>query len=130
MLMKRVKGALRATCIGAVLALASPAAAQEAPIAITGVTLIDGTGRAPRANVTVVIDKGRIARTGGAVPKDATRIDGTGRFLLPGFIDSNVHATVYGNPARRDTSSRSASSSGPDRCASCSARGGRPDGTR
>jgi len=104
--MKRVKGALRATCIGAVLALASPAAAQEAPIAITGVTLIDGTGRAPRANVTVVIDKGRIARIGGAVPKDATRIDGTGRFLLPGFIDSNVHATVYGNPARRDTSSR------------------------
>ena len=42
----------------------------------------------------------------GRLPAGVRIIDGRGRYLLPGFIDSNVHATVYGNPARRDTSAR------------------------
>jgi imidazolonepropionase-like amidohydrolase len=88
-------------------ALAAPAAAQP-PLAIVGATLIDGTGRPARPNVTVLVDQGRIRAIGAAVkvPADAIRIDGTARFLLPGFIDSNVHGTVYGNPARRDTSAK------------------------
>ncbi|BAK67846.1 putative hydrolase [Sphingobium sp. SYK-6] len=84
------------------MALAGP------PVLISGVTVIDGTGVAPRPDQDVLIDKGRIAAIGQGLsaPRGATRVDGRGRYLLPGFIDSNVHATVYGNPARRDTSSR------------------------
>ncbi len=33
-------------------------------------------------------------------------IDGAGRFLVPGFFDNNAHLTVYGQPARRDTSAK------------------------
>lgn len=75
-------------------------------IAIIGATVIDGTGAVPRRNMTVLIDRGRIvsiARGAATVP-GAQVIDGRGRFLLPGFIDSNVHVSVYGQPARRDTS--------------------------
>ncbi len=76
------------------------------PIAITGVTLIDGTGAAPKRDMTVRIENGRItsiAKSGGIIT-DAHVIDGRGRYLLPGFIDSNVHVSVYGQPARRDAS--------------------------
>ncbi|WP_420144324.1 amidohydrolase family protein [Sphingobium sp.] len=70
--------------------------------------MIDGTGAAARAGQDVLIADGRIVATAGKLkaPANAREIDGHGRYLLPGFIDSNVHATVYGNPARRDTSSR------------------------
>jgi len=89
---------------------ASTATRAEAPasgrIAITGVTVIDGTGAAPRPNMTVRVESGRIVSIteGGGRVTDATVIDGRRRFLLPGFIDSNVHVSVYGQPARRDTS--------------------------
>ena len=65
------------------------------PLAITGVTLIDGTGRPPLANATVVIDGDRIARVGatgdGPPPDGAEIIDGRGRFLIPGLTDMHVH---------------------------------------
>lgn len=74
---------------------------------ITDVTLIDGTGAAPKPHMTVRIENGRIASiapNGGKAPSGVRVVDGRGRYLLPGFIDSNVHVSVYGNPARRDTS--------------------------
>jgi imidazolonepropionase-like amidohydrolase len=81
-------------------------AAAAEPIAITNVTVIDGTGAGPRAGMTVAIDNGRIVsvKKGGAAPTGARVIDGKGKYLVPGFVDSNVHGTVYGNPKRRDTS--------------------------
>ncbi len=62
-------------------------------IAIRGVTLIDGTGRAPVPGVTVVIDGSRIRDVGTTVtaPAGATVIDGTGKFLIPGLIDAHIH---------------------------------------
>lgn len=89
-----------------IAAAATPAAAQE--ISITNVTVIDGTGAPPRPGMTVRVSGGRIASVtkSGSAPGGAQVIDGTGRYLLPGFIDSNVHGTVYGNPARRDTSAK------------------------
>jgi imidazolonepropionase-like amidohydrolase len=63
--------------------------------AITGATLIDGTGREPVRNATVVIDDGRITRAGaGEPPRDAQVIDAGGRTVMPGLIDSHVH--LYG----------------------------------
>ena len=65
------------------------------PLAITGATLIDGTGRPPLANATVVIDGDRIARVGptaeGPPPDGAEIIDGRGRFVIPGLTDMHVH---------------------------------------
>lgn len=109
-LMARIKCTLRGMSVGlAGLVLSTtPAAAQET-VAITGVTLIDGTGAPPRRDMTVVVADGRIkavAKADARLPDGARVVDGRGRYLLPGFIDSNAHVTVYGNPSRRDTSVR------------------------
>jgi imidazolonepropionase-like amidohydrolase len=69
--------------------------------------VIDGTGAAPKPHMTVRIENGRIvsvAPSGTKAPSGTQVIDGRGRYLVPGFIDSNVHVSVYGNPSRRDTS--------------------------
>lgn len=98
---------VRRVGLAVLLCLHTGLAAQT--IAITNVTIIDGTGAQPRANRDVIVEGGKIRSeraTGAALPASATRIDGTGQYLLPGFIDSNAHASVYGNPNRRDTSSR------------------------
>ena len=98
-----ISRSLAAVCLAAAV---MPAKAQE--ISIINVTVIDGTGAAPKPGMTVRISDGRIASiiSGGNVPRGSQVIDGAGKYLLPGFIDSNVHGTVYGNPARRDTSAK------------------------
>jgi hypothetical protein len=68
---------------------------QERILAIKGGTLIDGTGRAPVENSTIIIEAGRFARVGrGAdivVPPGAAVIDVAGKTVLPGFIDGHGH---------------------------------------
>ena len=63
--------------------------AQSVAVAITNVTIIDGTGSAPRPNTTVIVNGGRITTVGGAsrvrVPQDAIVVDGNGKFLIPGL---------------------------------------------
>jgi imidazolonepropionase-like amidohydrolase len=73
--------------------LAVRAAAQaDSLTVVTNVTVIDvGAGRA-RSGMAVVIDRGRIvsvAPTAGA--SRGRRIDGTGKFLIPGLWDMHVH---------------------------------------
>ena len=82
-------------------------AASQEMIVITDVSVIDGTGNPVRPGMTVEIENGRISRI---VPSDnatvsdsAIVLDGAGKYLLPGFIDSNVHTSVYGNSTRRET---------------------------
>ena len=86
--------------------LAVMAVHAETEIVISDVTVIDGTGAGP-TRATVLIRDGRIheiARSLGEGPGgDAIRIDGSGKYLLPGFIDTNVHASIYGNSTRRET---------------------------
>ena len=76
-----------------VLAMTAGLGAQGTVIAIRGVTLIDGTGRAPVAGATVVIEGGRIRDVGTTItaPPGATIIDGAGKFLIPGLIDAHIH---------------------------------------
>ena len=68
--------------------------------AITGATLIDGTGGAAIADAVVVITGDRITAVGPKasvpVPAGATVIDAAGQFIVPGFIDTNVHLSLYG----------------------------------
>ena len=63
--------------------------------AITGVTLIDGTTRAPMQNAVVVIDGSRITQAGPPasviVPAGANVIDGRGKFVIPGLADMHHH---------------------------------------
>lgn len=79
-------------------AFASPAVAAAQTFVVRGVTLIDGTGAPPLPDAVVVVKDGRIAAVGPAssttVPGDATTIDGGGRTLLPGFVDTHAHLTV------------------------------------
>ena len=72
-------------------------------IAVVGGTLIDGTGRDPVRNATVLIDGERIAAvgTGVAVPKGAQVIDAAGRTILPGIIDCHVHGTYRARDMRQ-----------------------------
>jgi imidazolonepropionase-like amidohydrolase len=60
---------------------------------ITGATLIDGTGRDPMSNATIVVEDGRIAQVGRkrSVPRGAQVIEAEGLHLLPGLIDTHVH---------------------------------------
>jgi hypothetical protein len=70
-------------------------ALDAAPLVLSGVTVIDATGAAPRPHMAVVIDKGRIADLGkvGTVvaPERARVLDASGKFLIPGFWDMHVH---------------------------------------
>src|SRR5262249_41166579 len=74
---------------------------SNAVVAIVGATVIDGTGAPPIANATMVMKDRRIAAIGAkgsvAVPQGATVIDGTGKYVTPGFIDTNVHISMYAN---------------------------------
>lgn len=91
-------------CAAAMLLMAlvgAPASAQanDRTIAIVGATVIDGNGGPALANATVVVENGRIAAVGPAgdteVPAGARRIDGSGGYVTPGFIDTNVHVSLY-----------------------------------
>ena len=73
-------------------------------IAIVGATLIHPERELPAAvatNSTIIINGNRIERVGPAgstpVPKDATRIDGKGKWVVPGLIDAHVHFFQSGN---------------------------------
>jgi imidazolonepropionase-like amidohydrolase len=70
--------------------------ASVEPFAIVGVSTIDPTQSAARRDdQTILIENGRIAAIGPrasvTVPRNARRIDGAGRFVIPGLWDSHVH---------------------------------------
>ena len=64
--------------------------------AITNVRLIDGNGGAPVENACVIVKGDRVLFAGeqrdAKIPGDAQRIDGSGKSLLPGLIDSHFHS--------------------------------------
>jgi imidazolonepropionase-like amidohydrolase len=78
---------------------------DRAPAAIVGGRIIDGTGRDPIDNGVVVVDGSRIASAGAArsvaIPRDAKRLDATGRTVLPGVIDCHVHGTYRARDTRQ-----------------------------
>jgi len=102
------------------LAGAAPAAAQrydvlkprtremvtvaEPVVALTHVRVIDGTGAAPLAEQTVVIENGRIAAVGPAgsvqVPAGARVLDLPGHTVIPGLVGLHNH-TFFTTPRRR-----------------------------
>ncbi len=65
---------------------------------IRDVELIDATGREPDGRLDVLVEDGRIAKTGdvGVVATDVAVIDGAGTTLLPGLTDAHVHFALIG----------------------------------
>ena len=83
---------MRTLLIATVAGAAVLAGQGTTPLAITNVTIIDGTG-APGRPGTVVVRDETIAEVlaAGAPPAGARVVDGTGRFLIPGLWDMHVH---------------------------------------
>jgi len=63
--------------------------------AFVGGTLIDGTGANPVSDAAVVVRDGRILAVGATstveIPDDAERIDISGRYIMPGLINTHGH---------------------------------------
>ena len=82
------------------LAVVPALAAGQDVTAIVGATIIDGNGGPPIEDGTIVISGNRITAVGLRsrvdVPRGANVIDGSGKYVTPGFIDSNVHLSLYG----------------------------------
>ena len=65
--------------------------------AFTGATVIDGTGRAPIPNATIVVSDGRVVAAGAdgvTVPAGAERIPLDGKFVIPGLINTHGHVNA------------------------------------
>lgn len=101
-------GALPAT-LALVAAFAFHPSHAQAPAAgstaLTGARVIDGTGRAPLEQATIVISNGRIQAVGASiqVPSGATRVDMSGKTIMPGMINAHGHLNylkVTGGPIR------------------------------
>jgi len=80
---------------GAALLLIAATSLAAQNIAVTGATVIDGTGKAPIADGVVVITNGRISAVGKAgtvqVPASTRTIDARGKYVIPGLMDANLH---------------------------------------
>ena len=67
-------------------------------IALTGARIIDGTGRAPLQQGTIIINNGRIEAVGTPdavkIPPGATRVDLSGKTVIPGLISAHSHLNV------------------------------------
>src|ERR1700735_3581618 len=89
------RGLLILVFFAALLGMTSAANAQsKSPIAIEHVTLIDGTGRPAIPDATVIIEGDRItrvSRTPIEIPAGAQKIDGRGKYLIPGMMDVHIH---------------------------------------
>src|SRR6185503_13882047 len=99
----RVEASMRRTkltvwvAVAAAVAVWSAHASGQAPAnrvtAFQGARVIVGDGRV-LDNATIIVDGGRITRvaTGNVqAPQGATRVDLSGKTVMPGIVDSHVH---------------------------------------
>ena len=81
-------------------AFPAPESTPAPPLALVGGTLIDGTGRPPLTDASVLLGKGRITcagtRAACPVPPGTDVVDVRGRWLVPGLIDAHVHFSQTG----------------------------------
>jgi imidazolonepropionase-like amidohydrolase len=84
-----------AVSLGVILAL--PLSAQVT--ALTGATIIDGNGGSPISDGVILITDKKITaigpRSSVTIPPGVRRIDVTGKYVLPGLMDANVHLVPW-----------------------------------
>ncbi|MGW4771032.1 amidohydrolase family protein [Nocardia sp. NPDC004278] len=89
-------GAIASGVVGGAPAGADPGAAEPISV-LSGATLIDGTGAAPRPDTTIVLAGDRIVAVGGfadlPLPPQVRLVDLTGKFVIPGLWDMHTHVT-------------------------------------
>lgn len=100
---------MRKIVLSALLLAVTPAYAADPPPAIyDDVTLIDGTGTAPKPHMAIVVADGHIAQIlpsadiatlrAQAAYKNAQMVDVHGDTALPGLIDTHVHLATDPDP--------------------------------
>ena len=97
------------TILAAGVALAATSAAAE-PVLYRNATLIDGTGAPARPGMSVLVDGEKIAAVGPATelkaPAGARVVDLSGKYLLPGLIDSHEHLATPPNRIQAEATLR------------------------
>src|SRR4051812_26907573 len=90
-----LKSEVKTALLIAVLATASPAMAAD--LLIENVTVVTPDRTQPLANQSVLIHNDRIAQISAKAikpPAGTARLNGSGKFLTPGLMDSHVHLTT------------------------------------
>lgn len=88
---------------GAIAASARQPQSPGQSVLVRGGTLIDGTGSAPKRDTAVFIEGGRIREIGPSEQltrkhNNARVVDATGKYVLPGLIDSHIHYAGWETP--------------------------------
>ena len=96
---------IRTTLAVAIALITAAAGPARAAYTIEHVTVIDGTGARPKADMTVVTDGDRITTVipSALAGKPVGRvIDGRGKFLIPGLMDVHIHLAGWRWDAKHD----------------------------
>ncbi len=106
---------LRAWLCAAAALLGAGGAARAETYTFQHVTLIDGRGHAPRADMSVVVQDGRfveVAPTAQAGPPMGRVIDGRGKYLIPGLMDIHIHLKGFSRAGKAWTTANRPASGG------------------
>ena len=82
------------TIVSCLLLIACAIPAPRSGLVISNVTVVSPERAAPLEHAYVRIVDGRIVELDTRRLRGATEIDGTGRYLIPGLIDSHVHLAL------------------------------------
>ncbi len=100
----RLLSGISLCALGLTFAGAAVAAAGDGATLYSDATVIDGTGAPPRPHQDILVRGQRIAAVAPhgtiAGAGSAQRVDATGRFIIPGLIDSHVHLATPPDAAR------------------------------
>ncbi len=75
-----------------------PSAFSQENLAVVNVTVITGTDQPARHHATVLVQGRKIVSVSGksdTLPKNTTVIDGTGKYLIPGLWNNDLHGPAY-----------------------------------
>jgi imidazolonepropionase-like amidohydrolase len=90
------------TALGFFVSQTSGQQAPAGPIAIVNVDVLPMDRDRVLRGQTVVVENGVITRIApGDAPPSARRVDGTGKFLIPGLMDLHVHLSYNSEPEQR-----------------------------
>jgi imidazolonepropionase-like amidohydrolase len=78
---------------------------EHSPVLIRNATILTAAGP-ELANASILLADGKVVAVGRdtAPPSGATVVDGTGKFVTPGLIDTHSHIGVYSAPGTRSLS--------------------------